>query len=137
MSIIQDVLDGNWSKLKTDLEKKVSDKVMERVSDKKVDVLANINGVSRQQMQEIISINSKKLNEDIHDDDDDDGVDEVLDSFVDKLKKEIDKGTYWEDAYGKVEKETGIDSFKTFGFEVVENRFKEKFGKEPAEWASE
>ncbi|MFW6219672.1 MAG: hypothetical protein ACOCZ5_00065 [bacterium] len=135
MSIIQDVLDGNWSKLKTDLEKRTSDKVMERVNDKKVDVLAKINGVSRNKMQEIISINSKKLNEDINDEEDEN--DEVLDSFVEELRKEIDKGTYWEDAYGVVEKKLNIDPIKVFGFDVVENRFKDKFGKEPAEWQSE
>lgn len=134
MSIIQDVLDGNWSNLKTTMEKKIANKVMGRVEDKKVDVLASINGVSRDQMEQMMSSKSNQITEDV---DDDEEVDEQLELFVDKLKKEIDGGTYWEDAFGVVKKDTGIDHIKTFGFDQVEERFKEKFGKEPAEWMEE
>ena len=56
MSIITKVLDGDWANLRTDLDKLAADKVMNRVNDKKIDVLANINGVSRAQMQEVINV---------------------------------------------------------------------------------
>ena len=56
MSIIQKVLDGDWANLRTDLDKLAADKVMARVEDKKIDVLANINGVSRAQMQEVMNL---------------------------------------------------------------------------------
>jgi len=56
MSIIQKVLDGDWANLRTDLDKLAANKVMARVEDKKIDVLANINGVSRAQMQEVMNL---------------------------------------------------------------------------------
>jgi len=60
MSIITKVLDGDWANLRTDLDKLAADKVMNRVNDKKVDVLANINGISRRQMQEVINLKDSK-----------------------------------------------------------------------------
>jgi len=56
MSIIKDVLDGKWKDLQQNIEKQVADKLWTRIQDKKVDVLANINGVSKEKMQEIISL---------------------------------------------------------------------------------
>lgn len=57
-SIIKTVLDGNWNELKQYSEQKVGDIIKKRVDDKKTDVLANLNAISREQMEEIISISS-------------------------------------------------------------------------------
>lgn len=56
MSIIKKVLDGNWLELQQDFEKKISDKIMQKVQDKKIDVLAKINGVPKEKMLEIMSV---------------------------------------------------------------------------------
>ena len=60
MSIIQKILDADWTNLKSDIDKKAADKVMKRVEDKKIDVLANINGISVAQMQEVINLKDSK-----------------------------------------------------------------------------
>lgn len=58
-SIIKTVLDGNWSELKSHVEDKAADKIMQRVSDKKVSVLAKINGVDEEKMKEILKVSEK------------------------------------------------------------------------------
>lgn len=59
MSIVKKVLDGDWFELQNEFEKKISDKIWQRVQDKKVDVLARINDVPREKMEEIISVSKK------------------------------------------------------------------------------
>lgn len=50
MSIIKQVLDGDWLALQSDFEKKIADKIHDRIQDKKVEVLAKINNVSKEDM---------------------------------------------------------------------------------------
>jgi hypothetical protein len=54
-SIIKRVLDGNWSSIQADIEKMTSDKVLSRIQDKKIEILAKMNNISSdkqlQQMQ--------------------------------------------------------------------------------------
>jgi len=59
-SVIKTVLDGDWNGLKQYAEQKSGEIIKQRVNDKKVDVLANLNAISRDQMEEIISISSDK-----------------------------------------------------------------------------
>jgi len=56
MSMIKKVLDGNWFELQAEFEQKVSDKIWSRIKEKKVDVLAKLNGTTKEKMEEIISI---------------------------------------------------------------------------------
>jgi len=56
MSIVKDVLDGNWFELQKSFEKKMADKIWTKVQDKKTEVLAKMNGVTKEKMQEIMSV---------------------------------------------------------------------------------
>jgi hypothetical protein len=56
MNIIKSVLDSKWIDLKSDIEKKVFEKINQRISDKKVEVLAKLNNVDVDKMKEIINI---------------------------------------------------------------------------------
>ncbi len=60
MSIVKKVLDGNWVELQSEFEKQIADKIWSKVQDKKIDVLAKINGVTREKMEEVMSV---KMNE--------------------------------------------------------------------------
>lgn len=60
VSIIKSVLDGDWNTLKQYAENKAELLIKGRVDSKKIDVLANLNSVSREQMEEIISVSSSK-----------------------------------------------------------------------------
>lgn len=55
MSIIKMVLDGNWSALKEHCDKTVAEKIAGRLEEKKMIVRARINGVSIDEMANIIS----------------------------------------------------------------------------------
>lgn len=59
-SIIQTVLDGKFAELQSHLEKEAARKTMQRVAEKKVEILANINGVSVEKMQEVLNIKDDK-----------------------------------------------------------------------------
>ena len=61
-SIIKTVLDGNWNELKKHIEEKTADKIKGKVNNKKVDILANINKVERDQMEEILAVANKEDN---------------------------------------------------------------------------
>jgi len=56
MSIVKKVLDGNWVELQSEFEKQIADKIWSKVQDKKIDVLAKINGVTREKMEEVMSV---------------------------------------------------------------------------------
>lgn len=56
MSLVKDVLDGNWVKVQEYMEKQISDKIIQRVQEKKVEVLAKINGTTTDQMKEVIAV---------------------------------------------------------------------------------
>lgn len=61
-SIIKTVLDGNWTELKKHIEENTANKIKDKVSNKKVDILADINKVNREQMEEIIAVSNKEDN---------------------------------------------------------------------------
>lgn len=48
------------------------------------------------------------------------------DTFIDALKKELDRGTYWEDAFMALEKKLGMQDI-----DKVTKAFKKKYGKRP------
>ncbi len=50
MSIIKDVLSGDWTNLKDEVEQLAATKTMDRINIAKVEVLADINGVSVEDM---------------------------------------------------------------------------------------
>lgn len=56
MNILKNVLDGDWTSLKADTEKLVADKIWNRVQEKKIDVLAKLNNLSRDQQLEMIQL---------------------------------------------------------------------------------
>jgi predicted house-cleaning noncanonical NTP pyrophosphatase (MazG superfamily) len=55
-SVIKTVLDGDWTEMKAYCEKKLAEKTTERINDKKVEVLAKINGVDVEKQKEIMAI---------------------------------------------------------------------------------
>ena len=59
-SIIKRVLKDEWTSIQSDVEKLAADKVKARIEDKKVDVLANLNGVPVDKMKEITSIKNEE-----------------------------------------------------------------------------
>jgi len=56
MEIIKNVLDNDWTKIKENTEKLVADKIWQRVQDKKVDVLAKLNNMTREKQLEMINV---------------------------------------------------------------------------------
>jgi hypothetical protein len=56
MNIIKRVLDGDYAGLKGDVEKFAGEKIKKRIAEKKIDVLSNLNGVAREQMEEVLAI---------------------------------------------------------------------------------
>ncbi len=62
MSLVKDVLDGNWVKVQEYMEKQISDKIIQRVQEKKVEVLAKINGTTTDKMKEVIAVSQSPLN---------------------------------------------------------------------------
>lgn len=57
-------------------------------------------------------------------------------SLAKELKQEIDKGTYWEDAYGKMEKKFGI-KFDSVTEAKINREFKKITGKTPDSYQEE
>jgi predicted thioesterase len=53
-SIINMILDKDWTTLKTYVEDKSAQHIKARIDDKKVDVLAKINKVDRSEMEKIL-----------------------------------------------------------------------------------
>lgn len=51
-SVIQKVLDSDWTNLQKDLEKDVARKIIGRISEKKIDFLAKLNGITSSQMRD-------------------------------------------------------------------------------------
>lgn len=56
MSIIKDVLSNDLASLQNYFDTKIQEKINNRVEDKKIDVLAKMNNVSRDQMLEIMNV---------------------------------------------------------------------------------
>ena len=52
-SIIKRVLKDEWQSVQEDIEKIAAEKVIEKINDKKVEVLANLNGVDVDKMKEM------------------------------------------------------------------------------------
>lgn len=59
-SIIKTVLSGNWAELKKNFEERVNNKINQRIQNKKIDVLAKFNGVTREQMEESLNVSEEK-----------------------------------------------------------------------------
>jgi len=59
-SIIKTVLDGNWGDLKKDVESRTASMIKTRIEEKKLDVLSNLNKVSKEQMEDVVSISNDK-----------------------------------------------------------------------------
>jgi hypothetical protein len=59
-SIIGTILGGKWNELQASIEKGVASKILNRISDRKNDILAKINGISKDQMKETIRIKDEK-----------------------------------------------------------------------------
>lgn len=59
-SIIKTVLDGNWAELKSHFEGKATDKIMQKVAERKVAVLSKVNGVDEEKMREILNVSTEE-----------------------------------------------------------------------------
>tara|TARA_Y100000310_G_C20704329_1_gene833653 strand:- start:19712 stop:19984 length:273 start_codon:yes stop_codon:yes gene_type:complete len=60
MSIIKTVLDGDWASLKKTIEQKSATIIKDKIQEKKLGVLAKINGITTEQMSEVVAINDDK-----------------------------------------------------------------------------
>lgn len=58
-SVIKSVLDGDWVALKKHYEQIAASKVMDRINEKKIGVLARINGIDVDKMKEVINVDKK------------------------------------------------------------------------------
>jgi hypothetical protein len=67
-SIIKRVLKDEWPSIQNDIEKMAADKVKARIEDKKLDVLANLNGVDVDKMREIAMVSKDVATEVTSDD---------------------------------------------------------------------
>jgi len=67
-SIIKRVLKDEWPSIQNDIEKMAADKVKARIEDKKLDVLANLNGVDVDKMREIATVSKDVATEVTSDD---------------------------------------------------------------------
>ena len=59
-SIIKTVLDNDWAGLKKQVESKTAAMIKSRIEEKKAGVLANLNGVTPEQMAEVLAIAKDK-----------------------------------------------------------------------------
>jgi len=55
-SVIKRVLEGDWASLQADVDQMAAAKVNERIGNKKIEVLAKLNDVSTDKMQEIMAV---------------------------------------------------------------------------------
>lgn len=55
-NVIKSVLDGNWESLTKQVEMAASDKIMERVKNQKISILAKLNGTTVEKQQEAMSV---------------------------------------------------------------------------------
>ncbi len=55
-SVIKRVLDGDWASLQADIEKMAATKVKTKVDEKKMDVLAKMNGINVDKQKEVMSV---------------------------------------------------------------------------------
>jgi hypothetical protein len=58
-SVIKRILNSDWASLQEDVEKIVAEKLKSRVSEKKIEVLSKINGITTDKMKEIISVSNQ------------------------------------------------------------------------------
>jgi len=59
-SIIKTVLNNDWAGLKKHVESKTATMIKSRIEEKKAGVLANLNGVTPEQMAEVLAIAKDK-----------------------------------------------------------------------------
>lgn len=55
-SLMKTILDGDWADLKTDIETKTATMIKTKVDEKKTDILSKLNGVSKEQMEEVLAV---------------------------------------------------------------------------------
>ena len=55
-SILKTVLDNDYATLKGYVEQKVQEGINAKIASKKVDILAALNGISRDKMEEVMSV---------------------------------------------------------------------------------
>ena len=60
ISVVKTILDKNYAQLKEYCDKIVADKIIERVNEKKIEVLAKINGKSVEEMLTVMESASVK-----------------------------------------------------------------------------
>ena len=58
-SIIKRVLKDEWTTILNDIEKLAAQKVKARISDKKLDVLAQLNGTDVEKMRQLASVSNE------------------------------------------------------------------------------
>lgn len=51
-SIIKTILDGNLAELKQYMEEKIGEKINQKIEDRKVSILAKMNGTTEEEMRE-------------------------------------------------------------------------------------
>ena len=59
ISIVKSILEGNYAKLQEHCDKIVADKIVERINQKKIDVLAKINGTTVSEMVDVMAKSSE------------------------------------------------------------------------------
>jgi hypothetical protein len=64
-SIITRVLKDEWTSIQDDIEKLAAEKVKAKIDDKKLDVLANLNGIDIEKMKEIASVSKEVATEEV------------------------------------------------------------------------
>ena len=55
-SILKTVLDNDYATLKGFVEEKVQEGINAKIADKKVEILAALNGLSKEKMQEVMAV---------------------------------------------------------------------------------
>jgi hypothetical protein len=55
--IVEHILDKNFADLKEDVETRIAGKLYNRIQDKKVEILSEINKIPKEKMSEILSNN--------------------------------------------------------------------------------
>jgi len=55
-SVIKRVLSGEWASLQSDIEQMSAQKVKAKVDEKKIDVLARLNGLSLDKQKELVAL---------------------------------------------------------------------------------
>lgn len=58
-SIVKRVLNNDWSSIQEDLDKMASDKVKKLVANRKIEILADLNGITPDEQTEMMNVSSR------------------------------------------------------------------------------